>query len=236
MGSSRIPETIPKFNDYINATDDRLQSVNPDTLKKYGIDYGFSPAQNTEWNTQRVFWRDTLYPSYTNPLTSTSVVKANVRDFMSDFREFGNPLLDKIASSDIAGNEEEAIFNIDLERAEPVRPTTPISDNCMVAIANIGGGAMQLTGRSTTDQTRASVPVGAEGMMASYVIMDAKPTVIPPANDKMMRDKFFGKAKTRVDFGPENSGKWLVVYFRWHSNTYPQFDGPLSQAHVMPIG
>jgi hypothetical protein len=121
MSDTRVPDTIPKFNDYVNNTDDRLQTVNPGTTNKYGIDYGFTPAELADWNTRRVNWREVLYPKYTNPATSTTVVKHDVQDFMSSFRAFSEPLLNKIAVSSIAGNTEEEIFNIDLELDTPTR-------------------------------------------------------------------------------------------------------------------
>jgi len=118
---TRVPRIIPEFNDYINLTDDRLQAVRPPGPNKYGTDYGFTPAELADWNTRRTDWRDTLYPRYINPATSTSVVKQDVKDFMSSFHTFAEPLLNTIAVSEIAGNEEEEIFNIDLDRDTPTR-------------------------------------------------------------------------------------------------------------------
>jgi len=121
MSNSRVPSTIPLFNDYINNTDNRLQSINAGTGQKYGLDYGFSAGELADWATRRGTWRDVLYPTYINPATSTTVVKHDVADAMSSFRTFAEPLLNKIASSGIAGNEEEEIFNIDLSRDTPTR-------------------------------------------------------------------------------------------------------------------
>lgn len=119
MDETRVPKTIPLFNGYINTTDDRLQTIRPPGPNKYGLDYGFTPVELAAWTSRRGNWRDVLYPKYINPATSTSVVKQDVKDFMSSFRAFAEPLLNKIAVSSIAGNDEEAIFNIDLERDTP---------------------------------------------------------------------------------------------------------------------
>jgi hypothetical protein len=119
MSNRRVPDTIPVFNGYINTTDDRLQTIRPPGPGKYGLEYGFTPAELAEWTSRRVNWRDVLYPKYINPATSTSPVKADVKDFMNDFSTFAEPLLDTIVVSGIAGNDEEAIFNIDLERDTP---------------------------------------------------------------------------------------------------------------------
>src|SRR6185295_15788608 len=100
---SRIPNTIPAFNNYINDTDDRQKANTSVPLIKYFQDYTWTLAEIGEWTTRRTFWRDTLYPKYTNPLTSTSAVKDEVRNFMKDFHTFGNPLLDKIEASGKAG-------------------------------------------------------------------------------------------------------------------------------------
>jgi hypothetical protein len=116
---TRVPIQIPAFNDYINTTDDRLNAVKPPGPGKYGAAYGFSPAELADWTARRVNWRDALYPKYTNPATRTKVVNADVQDAMSSFRTFAEPLLNKIVTSGIAGNEEEEIFNIDLDRDTP---------------------------------------------------------------------------------------------------------------------
>ena len=118
---TRVPSTIALFNDYINTTDDRVQATNLVTGNPYGTDYGFTAPELADWGARRVNWRDVLYPKYTSPATSTSIVKHDVKDFMDDFRAFAEPLLNKIAASGIAGNEEEEIFNIDLSRDIPTR-------------------------------------------------------------------------------------------------------------------
>src|SRR4030095_4025738 len=98
-GSTIIPRTREAFNIYINNTDDRLQATNPDTTQKYYVDYGISLADADEWHTRRQTWADTLWPTYTNPISSTSVAKANVEEFMNDFRTFAMPLIDLIEVS-----------------------------------------------------------------------------------------------------------------------------------------
>src|SRR5438094_8516237 len=114
MGNTRVHQTIGAFNTYIRNTDVRLQAINPVTTQNYWKDYGLVIGDANDWHSREQAWVNTLFPAYSNPATSTSIAKADVQTFMNNFREFANPLLDKIEVSPIAGNAEEQIFNFHL--------------------------------------------------------------------------------------------------------------------------
>jgi len=234
--SSRVPETIPEFNTYINDTDDRLQAINPDTTNPYWQDYGLTTQNKTDWNTKRLFWKNILYPKYSNPLTSTSVVKEDVRDFMESFRTFANPLLDKIEVSSIAGNAEEAIFNFTIGRAAPTRPTEPIQDTCIASIKGIMRGMTDISCRATEDSKRASIPESADSVLYSFAIVNTPEETIINPDDSRMKKNISTRASFTLDLGAENQGKWVIIYFRWNLVRYPQFAGPWSEMHKLAIG
>jgi hypothetical protein len=77
------------------------------------------------------------------------------------------------------------------------------------------------------------------------VLLDKKPgskaddgsvIPLPAANDPMMRQQFSTHAKFIAEFGPESSGKWLVIYFRWYNTKHPNLAGTWSEGHVVAIG
>ena len=170
-GTSRVPKQIPKFNQYINSTADRLVEVNPDTTNPYGDDYGLSAAEMTEWADGRTLWRDKLYKDYSDPLKSTSAVKKKVRDFIPVFSKTAKKPLDKIVLSDIAGVDEEDIFKIKLVRANPSHPTTNIEAECMASIRSIKRGNARFSCRASEDTNRASIFEGADSVQYSYIIV-----------------------------------------------------------------
>lgn len=203
----RVPITIPLFNDYINTTDDRLQTVRPPGPNKYGLDYGFTPAELADWTSRRVDWRDVLYPKYTNPATSTSIVKADVQDFMDDFSEFAEPLLDEIATSSIAGNDEEAIFNIDLERDTPT-PAGVMTQEPGFKFEPSTHGVHNMRFLNPVDPTTQAMPKGQKVMIERYV----GEANLPVANINFGNAEVVGRFLHHVDHAETDTGK--TAYYR----------------------
>lgn len=217
---SRVPLTIPEFNDYINDTDERLQAVNLPGLNKYGIDYGLTVGENAEWRTKRLFWRDTLYPKYINPATSTSVVKQDVKDFMTGFRTFANPLLDKIAVSSIAGNTEEAIFNIDLELDTPTR-TGVMSQEPGFKFEPSTHGVHNMRFMNPVDPTSQAMPKGQKVLLERFV---GEPN-LPVANINFGNAEITARFLHRVDYAEGDTGKtayYRVTYVNTRGEKGPQ--------------
>ena len=199
MSESRIPKTIPLFNDYINNTDNRLQAINTGTGNKYGLDYGFTPPQLTDWNGRRNNWRDVLYPAYSNPATRTTVVTHNLNDAMTGFRTFAEPLLNKIASSGIAGNEEEEIFNIDLSRGTPTR----------AGVMSVEPGFQFEPSTHGVHRMRFANPLDPN-------------TQAMPHSQKVIVERYVGAAG--LDPGTINFGNAQVVSRFLHQVDYPELD------------
>lgn len=235
-GSTRIPRTIPAFNEYIMNTDDRLQAINPDTTNPYYKDYGVDSADATAWHNMRTDWETKTFPIYSNPSTSTSIAKADLHTAMENFRTFANPILDIIEVSKIAGNAEEHIFNFKLHRKSPTHPTTPIKAECVASIQSEGRGLYEFSCKSTTDSSRASKVEGANSVQFAYMISATALNPLPtPDGDTMIRDI----ATTAIfvkDFGAENQGRWLTIYFRWYNTIHPHLAGPWSAVQSLAIG
>jgi hypothetical protein len=235
-GEHRVPKQIANFNQYINSTDDRLQAVNPDTTNPYWTDYGLSAGEQTEWHDQRVLWRDKLYKDYSDPLKSTSTVKKKVRDFIPDFSKFAKKPLDKIVLSDIAGEDEESIFHIKLERASPSHPTEKIAEECFGSIRSIKRGNAKISCRSAEDSSRASIPESADSLQVSYIIVASEAAPVIDPDDASMTKQLFFESIFDHDFGAANQGKWLIIYFRWYLSRYPQFAGDWNAMQRVVIG
>ena len=236
MATTRVPKTIPEFNGYIHVTADRLEAINPDTTNKYGIDYGLSATEMTDWKNKRTQWNDTLYADYIDPVKSTSIAKKKVRDFIPAFSKFSKKPLDKIVLADISGDDEESIFNIKLNRAAASHPTERISEECFASFRSIKRGNAKISCRSAEDGSRASIPEGADSIQFSYKIVNATDASEINPDDASMTKQLAFEAIFDLDLGAANQGKWLVIYFRWYLSRYPQFAGDWSGMQRVVIG
>lgn len=59
-GITRIPQTIPAFDSYINVTDKYQLAVDPLTLQPNYDRLGLSSDESEAWTAKRTYWRDTL--------------------------------------------------------------------------------------------------------------------------------------------------------------------------------
>jgi len=137
MSRTRIPDSISDFNTYMNNTGTYVAAGTPVN----GIRLGLSAGNITDWGGYKTDWI-TLYTKYSDPVQSTSIVKDEVRNFMDDFREFANPLLNIMAASPNANETDEGVFNFKIGRATPSHSTTPISDKVVLSAKPIGRGEL----------------------------------------------------------------------------------------------
>jgi hypothetical protein len=183
MKGPRISKKAKEFNDIIVNGDNHLQANEPVSGLPYWQLLGLSSANATDWHNKRLVWDtpDTgKYALYSNPATSTSVVKKDVKDFIDQFRIFADPVLDKIAANENATALEEKIFNLILkrDRKKPGKSHTHIADQCITALISEKGGRMKVASRSAHDSKRASLAEGADGVQYAYLIMDENPKTV----------------------------------------------------------
>ena len=240
---SRVPNDIPGFNTYINNTDDYLAAGTPTTN---GARLGLTTTNLTDWNGRRVNWRDTLYPKYSDPLQSTSVVKQDVQNFMSEFKTFAQPLLNIMATSPNAVTADEAVFHFKIGRAAPTHSTTPIADGVVFDAKPIGGGELKFSCRTAHDDHRASKAEGADSVQLAYMIVDLSNSnpmpaaagagdPIPTPDTKGMVKEAFTKSQFTFNAGVDNVGKRLVVFARWWNTKHAELAGPWSPITVVVI-
>jgi len=226
-GKTRVPTTIPQFNTYINTTDNHIAAVSdpgPPPVTN-GQRLGLSAENITDWHDQRVFWRDTLYPKYSNPDTKTKTVNQQVKNFMKEFSEFTRPLLTAMSVHPDATEQDEAIFNFVITRDDPTRPTTPIQEQCFASIKPLGGGMVRLSCRSQQDTQRASLPPGADSVQVADKIGEPPPSHPEDGTEITL----ITKATSTQELGPEHVGTRVYAFFRWFNTKYPDLAGPWSE-------
>jgi hypothetical protein len=222
MGKSRVPRTIPEFRDYLNNSDDYLFSLRGGTLVYVLL--GLLVANANEWHIRRVYFRDTLFPLYSNENTRTTTVIHQVQNFMKSFFIFSKPLLNIMAASPNAIEADETALNFKISRKNPSKPTTPINKQCHTLLVPKTGGKMKASSRTSTDATRSSVPEDALGVQYAYKIGGTPPADVDDGTQK----EFLSGSMHTLSFGTGNVGKKFYIYSRWFNPTYPQFAGPWS--------
>lgn len=182
---TRISESPKEFNIEIVRCDQRLQAIEATSGNHYWQQFGLTSVNASDWHNKRTYW-DTpatgLYALYSDPTTSTSVVKGKVHEFIKEFRAFGGPLLDLIAASPNAGTDDERIFNLVLNknRHHASHTHTKIADACVTEWTGDGQGTKKAASKTSTDSKRHSLAPGADGVQYAYTIMDENPKTIQP--------------------------------------------------------
>lgn len=229
MSGNRVPETIAVFNSYIVTTDNYLQALSTGSTTIHNWErLGLSSANASDWHTFKQGWTDTLYPKYQDPLQSTSAVKKQVRDFMTDFKEFAIPLLNIMAASPNATSDDEEVFNFKIGRAAPSHDTTPIEETVVFDAKPLGGGELKFTCRTASDTHRASLAPGADSVQLAYLIIDTGTEInVNPDEEKMIKETVT-KSSFIKHAGAGNVGKTMVTFARWYNTKHPELAGPWS--------
>lgn len=244
---TRIPDNISGFNTYINSTDNyQLQSDILPPGTQHWQRLGLTAAESTEWTNRRIFWRDDLYVKYSDANTNTSVVKANVKLFMKNFRTFANPLLNRMAASADVRPADEQVFRF------VANPDTTPTERAAIEVTphplmkTLEGGMVKVKVRLFSDATRASMHPDADAVEIKYSVAAntaaSSPTTptpgtpsggattpaIPATVDDCTSYFLSKKASFNLVLGPAADGKKLYAFFRWINMSNPAKSGPWS--------
>lgn len=214
--------------------------------------FGWSALNSSDWHDKKVYWSDTLYPLYGDPMTSTTAVKGNVKLFIEDFHVFGNPLLNLAAASSAATHDDEVAMNFKIGRHEPTHRTVALSEKLILGALAQGGGDIHFTGRTSTDASRPSKPAGSDSMQLAFMIQGADDTPVPvppnpnpnpnpdpnklpsPDSSKFTKE-ILTRASITVHFGTDNTGKIIICAARWFNTKHPELAGSWSSLVALMI-
>lgn len=224
MSTTRVPQKTELFNGYIVTSDNFLQAISSGTTHNWER-LELSEANADGWHSRRQEW-DNLYSSFINPATHTAIVTEQVNNFKKEFAEYTTNILDKIAASDNATDEDAGIFNVVLSgnHKKPTHPTTPITELCFTTIEPLGGAALKLTFRTNTDTGRPSILPEADSV---EIALQKGGT--PPENvDDLGERAILTHATHVLQINPDKAGQKLYLACRWYHTKYPQLAGPWS--------
>lgn len=246
MPTPRISRKVNEFNVYINSTDAYQLQVDPATGIPNWQRLGLTATESAEWTSKRVYWRDTLFPKYSNPETSSSPVKKQVQNFIRDFRAFANPLLDRMAVGGAVSVADGAAFNFVVERDTVPTPRGKINHTPLAGFQPLGGGELRVRVRTNEDASRASRHPLADGVEIRWAIITppsgtqepippSPPApgagTTPPATiEQCPHSHISKKALFVLETGRENKNKMLCAFFRWVNFSNSANNGPLERA------
>ncbi|MFN8322591.1 MAG: hypothetical protein U0T74_08045 [Chitinophagales bacterium] len=226
MSNSRISPKPAVFNSYLNNTDDYLQATAPGSSSKNWERLGLSATQAAQWQQQRQYWRNTLYPAYSSPDQCTKTVRKEVVQFIKQFSAFALPLLNLMAACPAVNAQDSLTFNFALKRKAPTHHRVPVTELCYGSFTPQGSGRIKAGFRTLQNSGRPALAQGANCVQIAYSIGEPAPTHAGEA----ARLDIVPRASYVIETSPAHAGKWLYIFSRWYNSKHPQLAGPWSQA------
>jgi hypothetical protein len=237
MRERRIPGRYLAFHLWLTNTNDFLQSADPaNPGHKQWERLGLTPAQAAAWDDNTTAWL-ALWTSYSNKdLKTLSIIRAT-RDLKKFITDGSRGIVNRIATSAVATEQDATIFNFVLVRKEPTRRTVKIKEQLFAGVQNTGSAEFEVQCRYAKDTKRPSLLGGSDGVECSFKITTDKisdPTSVDPEGEGFQQ-KTFGKARFVFQAGTANLDKVLLVAFRWNYSPNTDFNGPWTKVQVMRI-
>lgn len=208
----RVPPTIHDFNDYVNDSDDHLQSDRTPGNPVWQV-LGITNGDADEWHLRRLNWQTNLYPLWSNKDTKTKTVVTNVNSFMNQFRQFSRPLLNIMAASPNAIAKDEVIMRFKINPKKPTRPTDPVAEVVTLGMQPVGGGNIRFSAKYPGDTDRYSIPKDASGLELRWKIGEVGEA---PANvDECPEHYTSTRARFSLNVGAANHNKNIYIFARW---------------------
>jgi len=219
---SRIPRGIDGFNLYIITTCAYFLAGTPTNAVRLGL----LSDEADRWCAFLALWSP-LYAKYSDKKNGrTTAVKDQLLDILDQcvMLDQTSHILDRIAASPNVTIVDMETFNIKkgvLQKATRSSSTTPISESVNAALQSLGGGSFYVKCHNST--SRASIVDGADSVQFAYLV-----GTTPPESVKAMglTKDLSTKASYTLALGPENSAKYLYIYFRWYNTKHPELAGP----------
>ncbi len=234
---NRIPLTVAEFVTYLKNTNTFLKSDDPlNPGHKQWERLGLTSAEQTDWDNSNTAAQD-LWAKYSNADLRTLSVMRELRTLRLNWTKGARGIVNRIASSAAATQQDATVFNFVLVKKQPTKQTVDITELVIAGIKRIGSGEFGIECRFEKDTKRPSLLPKADGVEYSFKITNTQPA--DPATVDLegegFRLRFVSKAKFVFKSGTANKGKYLIIAFRWVNSKYPELAGPWCEAQIMVI-
>jgi hypothetical protein len=237
--SGRIPKAVDTLNSYINNTTNYLLADSPvvPLPPTVGATVAAVPTPFKNWQrltmiqTEMDAWVNyknqwnLLFSKYSDKEESrTTAITTKLHGVETNFRRFAQPILTMIAGVRTVTDDDAAVLNIVIHRAEPVHPITPIDQIPTFSATPIGGAEVKFSVRPTHDSTRASKLPDATAVEIRYEVGD----VCPPEPTVCTQMYISTKSIFILSLPGTAKGKTMHVSARWIIANDPARNGPWS--------
>jgi hypothetical protein len=237
MKQRRIPIAYIAFNQWKNNTNNFLQSDDPaNPGHKQWERLGLTLAESAAWAAETLAW-NALYAKYSDKDQKTLSIIRQCRDMKFNLIEGNRGIVNRIAASPVATEQDATVFNFVLVRKEPTRRTGKITQQIFAGVDRSGSTEYTVQCRYDKDTKRPSLLVGSDGVEVAYKISNtqpADPATVDP-NGEGFRQRTYGKARFVFEAGTANKGKFLLIAFRWNFSPNTAFNGPWTEVTVVVI-
>lgn len=242
--NTRVPRSPEQFNIFMDRTDNHQLSYQPGTSDPVYLRLGWSAQDSADWSAKRQAW-DLLHAKYMDPAQSTTVIKASVRTFISDFHTFAEPKYRTLIASPATLDVDGDVFHAVLHRHDPTHRTVRLDYSITASFTPTGAGKYDVRVKTSEKDGRSGKPKGATHVETRFLIVGVNAqslgpelTSIPKAMffpDETFQTKMSTRAKFVLNVKPENSGKFVIVYVRWYVDYKPELSAEYSVAYLMRI-
>jgi hypothetical protein len=181
-------------------------------------------SEMESWTNYKNQW-NALYQKYSDKEASrTTAITNKLRSVQESFKTFAQRLLNMMAGIRTATDDDAAVLNFVINRAQPSSSSTPIDEIPTFSASPLGGEVIKFSFRPTSDSNRAGKLEDASGIEIRYEIGDG--TSSTGANNLT----FFVSTKSIFNLTLPKSakGKTMFVSARWIVASDQSRNGPWS--------
>jgi hypothetical protein len=233
----RIPILVADFVTWWKNANTFLQSDDPaNPGHKQWERLGLSNAEQTWWDDNNTAVQ-ALWDLYSSKDTRTLTVMRQLRDLRRLLTRGGRGIVNRIATSPVATEQDASIFNFVLNRKEPTRRKSDIKEQLFAAVERSGSAEYLVKCRYDISTKLPKLLPGSDGIEVSYMISKDQPAEVGTINPEGdgFKQKTFSAPRFLFKAGAGNKGRFLVIAFRWNYSPNTDFNGPWTDVVVMVI-
>ncbi len=236
MENSKL--TLDKFNSVIRmqvkrAIDDKVRlMVTPENITLLETLMGDESTAGT-WMCDWV--------KYSDPTTCTKSIKLSIKNLRKKFEKAMGDVCDDIPKR-IWNDDDRLIFGRKTGAEDPPSKPPKIEVKIVPGMVNLGGGMLKCGCKTTSDQSRASLAAGANGVMIAYRLDrleydsggDASETIskvrypLISGPDDGTTKEVSSTATITLKLGAEAVGLGLQYFLCYINTSHPENNGPWS--------
>jgi hypothetical protein len=233
----RIPITVAEFVTWLKNTNTFLKSDDPaNPGHKQWERLGLTPGEQTTWDNNNTAVQ-ALWGLYSNKDLRTLSVMRQLRDLRKLITKGSRGIVNRIAASLNATEQDATVFNFVLNPKNPTRRKSDIKEQLFAGVERTGSAEYLVMCRFDKASKMPKLLPGSDGVECSFKITSEQPadaaTISPEADG--FKQRTYSSPRFLFKAGPGNKSKFLLIAFRWNYSPNTDFNGPWTDVIVMVI-